>query len=538
MLLPCRDESPILFIAFITFYLLLFLKFQFKFISKRTPKMSNDNETQENEIQMLIKIIEECKNNLREISLIRLPKKNEQQLLDVRLRLCSKLPGISDLSLSEIDYLIIPDNSQPVVTSTTTNSGGSMALLLKTSLSLYKVIHRYDHDFHSISTLILLAAQFEGKEDEIKTIEKYAHKLLVSLDVTKVCLALKLLRIAMDKPNNLISRLIRINDVAWMCSLKNIPQAICPKKQKISSWISRQAKIILDRLDMSWFPNLQHKFSTWKLDPESYVCTLMANDFKPSFLKIDHIYSYFDSANNENEKVKLIESFVKGCVKVHMKQYNYFAVNILSKINFFRLLQELVQDSLCYLFEMMNKHLYLEAEWKKIEKYHVIHLEPYLSENSNSPAAQSSDCQQMRETFLNLETNDEPDLAIEKYLYYHVFIKCFRLINILHTTFLRSGDILKLKIPDDHESWIFRSKKPTFRNYIKDCCNSLILRNAETTKMLPWIKIAIIMCPVLVMSRNHEYLKKDLLKLLDGEDLDETILEELYFAVNSNLILY
>ena len=48
----------------------------------------------------------------------------------------------------------------------------------------------------------------------------------------------------------------------------------------------------------------------------------MAEDFEPFFLKMDYIYSYFVSANNEIERDKLIESFVKGCVEVIFKCLN------------------------------------------------------------------------------------------------------------------------------------------------------------------------------------------------------------------------
>lgn len=97
--------------------------------------------------------------------------------------------------------------------------------------------------------------------------------------------------------------------------------------------------------------------------------------------------------------------------------------------------------------------MFPEDSWNEIEKYHSYSFEPYLLENIRTDLVQNSNFQQTHEKIeyslklkneerQNEKTSEEPDLTIERHLYFDDFIKSLQVMSILHTAFLMSADIL------------------------------------------------------------------------------------------------
>lgn len=162
----------------------------------------------------------------------------------------------------------------------------------------------------------------------------------------------------------------------------------------------------------------------------------------------------------------------------------------------------------------------------EIEKCSRYQFEPYLSEYSSSADIQNANNKLKSDKFndmLNVEENKEllenPDFTIERYLYYHDFMKSLQVMLILRDVFWKSADIFKMeRFPDVYESLTFGLDgiRSPFRDYIIS-----VIERSQVCRASRLLQITLKVCPFLFLSKPHEYLLEDLQKLLNGEELNK-----------------
>ena len=485
-------------------------------------------EEQREKLEWAIDSLNELIDNIEENHIK--PEECFEKFKQTSVTLSNFLPDISDVSLHAIDDLLYPSENITVTNTSKIYTKESIAYLVKMCFKRFLMIYNWVNQkrcYHIVDTVYL---QFiEHSPGNLFLAREVFDSITDSIkNRMKVCRAVKFLKLVLGTKSHEMRYISKSKylSLTWLPKLKNIPEPKHSQKKRLASWLCRQSTCILEMLEQHK-AYVEVKQTLEKLQETNfngaYFELLMYVSRGPHII-VDHLFQYFHSAHNEEQRLQRASDFLKANLKDCVLT-DWYGSWIMSWFNYYHHCLYFIDECEC-----LNDLMIL------IDRRHCNDIEPYISASSNlSDNVKVSNKQPICEKLNELNCEDQPDLTIEKFLFYDDFLKTLNVMSMVHDAFLRCNEILNIdKDIEEIEGGIFRNGHSGTRRFL----SKRFLCESKCGSFKPWwFQTALKKCPFLFVSKHHEHMIDDLVKTMKGEDIDEVTRERLYFAIHSHPII-
>lgn len=150
------------------------------------------------------------------------------------------------------------------------------------------------------------------------------YTLLETRTDRNICRVIKFLKALMNKEGfrQIVNNApFLAKELLWLSNITSIKEAKDPQKNRMSTWLSNQCTIIFEKVNLFELMTKKEKKSMKimeTLKEKSYdrgYLKLVSQLRLNQSLKVDHLYRYFKSAQNETEKLQRAKDFLEDMQK-------------------------------------------------------------------------------------------------------------------------------------------------------------------------------------------------------------------------------